>query len=354
MKNKFKLGLLALAVLMTFGVASLANAAALEWTADESVDLSDPDTTLTIVSGSAATSLVVGTGTIQVVVPNADTFTVSSTRTLTESGVTTANVSDGCISGTETMIVTGGSGGETITITPGSSACASTTVSSGGGGGGSSGGSSSSSSSTSTTTTTTTTATTPTTTTTTPTPTTTTTTTTTTTAGTTGGGSYDFGTTVLKTGSSGVAVVELQTFLNAALGTTLSTDGAFGPMTASAVMQWQTANGLLADGLVGPMTKAVMNATATPTTPSAPTTPSTPSTSAGTYSFGSAMLKNGSTGEGVKAVQAFLNAATSAGLSVDGAFGPKTTAAVKAWQAANGLDADGLVGPMTKAKMNAQ
>jgi putative chitinase len=58
-----------------------------------------------------------------------------------------------------------------------------------------------------------------------------------------------------------------------------------------------------------------------------------------------AVLRVGSRGETVKAVQAKL------GLTADGAFGPGTERAVKAWQAANGLTADGVVGPKTLARL---
>jgi hypothetical protein len=37
------------------------------------------------------------------------------------------------------------------------------------------------------------------------------------------------------------------------------------------------------------------------------------------------------------------------GVTVDGVFGPQTTAATKTWQKTNGLVADGIVGPMTWA-----
>jgi putative chitinase len=58
-----------------------------------------------------------------------------------------------------------------------------------------------------------------------------------------------------------------------------------------------------------------------------------------------AVLRVGSRGETVRAVQAKL------GLTADGAFGPGTERAVKAWQAANGLTADGVVGPKTLARL---
>jgi putative chitinase len=58
------------------------------------------------------------------------------------------------------------------------------------------------------------------------------------------------------------------------------------------------------------------------------------------------LLKKGDNNENVKLMQQKLGiepAVTS--------FGPKTEAAVKAWQAANGLAADGIVGPSTWAKI---
>ena len=57
------------------------------------------------------------------------------------------------------------------------------------------------------------------------------------------------------------------------------------------------------------------------------------------------ILKLGSEGEDVKKLQ------TKLGVDPIGKFGPKTDAAVKAWQSANGLAADGVVGPATWAKL---
>jgi putative chitinase len=57
------------------------------------------------------------------------------------------------------------------------------------------------------------------------------------------------------------------------------------------------------------------------------------------------ILKLGSEGEEVKKLQQKL------GVDPIGKFGPKTDAAVKAWQSANGLTPDGVVGPATWAKL---
>jgi len=57
------------------------------------------------------------------------------------------------------------------------------------------------------------------------------------------------------------------------------------------------------------------------------------------------LLKLGSEGEDVKKLQVKL------GIEAIGKFGPKTDAAVKAWQSANGLTADGIVGAGTWGKL---
>jgi putative chitinase len=57
------------------------------------------------------------------------------------------------------------------------------------------------------------------------------------------------------------------------------------------------------------------------------------------------LLKNGSEGAEVKKLQEKL------GVESIGKFGPKTEAAVKAWQKANGLKDDGIVGDATWAKL---
>ncbi len=57
------------------------------------------------------------------------------------------------------------------------------------------------------------------------------------------------------------------------------------------------------------------------------------------------ILKNGSRGEEVKALQ------TKLGLVADGNFGPGTEKAIKEWQIKNGLTADGIIGPSSLEKL---
>lgn len=67
-------------------------------------------------------------------------------------------------------------------------------------------------------------------------------------------------TPTLREGSTGEAVRRLQRALTAALGRTVSIDGQFGPMTRQAVIDYQNSRGLGADGVVGPLTWAALQA----------------------------------------------------------------------------------------------
>lgn len=71
---------------------------------------------------------------------------------------------------------------------------------------------------------------------------------------------------VLKTGSKGPAVENLQKFLG------INPDGDFGPGTEKALKAWQAKNGLTADGIAGPSTLAKMgiNESSTPAPVSSP------------------------------------------------------------------------------------
>src|SRR5262249_435979 len=76
----------------------------------------------------------------------------------------------------------------------------------------------------------------------------------------------------LTQGSSGPQVVELQQDLNQN-GAALDEDGRFGPLTRKAVLAFQQANGLAADGIVGPHTWAALDASIVAPAPSNPPPP---------------------------------------------------------------------------------
>ncbi len=66
---------------------------------------------------------------------------------------------------------------------------------------------------------------------------------------------------------------------------------------------------------------------------------------------GDALLARGSRGAAVVALQTALARALGRPLAADGVFGPRTEAAVRAFQASAGLVADGVVGPLTVAAL---
>ena len=76
------------------------------------------------------------------------------------------------------------------------------------------------------------------------------------------------------------------------------------------------------------------------------------SSSGSSSSSSSSVLKKGSKGEAVKALQRNLNTAIGAGLSVDGSFGPACYEAVKKFQSKYGLSVDGIAGPATQKKLS--
>lgn len=125
---------------------------------------------------------------------------------------------------------------------------------------------------------------------------------------------------ILRRGASGHDVVHLQRMLG------LRADGHFGEATLRAVRRFQAEHGLLVDGQVGPHTRAALEAE--------------------WRGFaGEAVLREGSTGPVIAAVQRLL------GVTPDGAFGPVTLAAVRAFQAHHGLVVDGQVGDHTLAAL---
>ena len=84
-----------------------------------------------------------------------------------------------------------------------------------------------------------------------------------------------------------------------------------------------------------------------------PVAAGTPAETPKIYALGERVLKKGMKGEDVKALQAALNAAGHDCGAVDGDFGAKTDAAVRAFQRAAGLAVDGQAGPKAIAALRA-
>jgi peptidoglycan hydrolase-like protein with peptidoglycan-binding domain/DNA invertase Pin-like site-specific DNA recombinase len=110
-------------------------------------------------------------------------------------------------------------------------------------------------------------------------------------------------------------------------------DGKFGPLTQDAVIRFQTREGLVADGVVGPQTNSVLTRAEAVLAPGA-----------------------GYVGEGmsarVRTIQHRLREAGERVGPIDGRFGPLTEAAVVRFQRQRGLVADGVVGPVTSAALH--
>ncbi|MEA4925856.1 MAG: peptidoglycan-binding protein [Syntrophomonadaceae bacterium] len=163
----------------------------------------------------------------------------------------------------------------------------------------------------------------------------------------------DYGTEDLVKGSQGAAVTQLQTDLAELDFYTYKIDGSFGPKTYNAVVNFQKSQGLKTDGVVGPITKAALNAALNPESSPQEPDPDTPTVPAGDSDYGTEDLVKGSQGTAVTQLQTDLASLGFYTYKIDGSFGPKTYNAVVNFQKSQGLKTDGVVGPITKAALNA-
>jgi peptidoglycan hydrolase-like protein with peptidoglycan-binding domain len=154
---------------------------------------------------------------------------------------------------------------------------------------------------------------------------------------------------VFRSGSKGACVGHIQNMLNATNKAGLSADSKFGPKTKAAVKAWQTKERIGVDGVVGADTWTTLCV--------AGNTPGTLQQQAGCDKRVLCTERKVSIGTNsrslcVKPIQIILNFANGAGLDTDGKFGPKTKAAVIAWQKKQkqtdkSIRVDGVVGPQT-------
>ena len=136
---------------------------------------------------------------------------------------------------------------------------------------------------------------------------------------------------LLKRGSTGEAVRELQVALNALGYNTGAVDGQFGAQTESAVKHFQQDRGITADAVVGPITWLNIDEA----------------------DQNEPILRRGSEGNPVRRAQKRLTLGGWDTGGVDGKFGSHTEAAVKDFQGDRGLVVDGIVGPQTWAEIDA-
>lgn len=144
----------------------------------------------------------------------------------------------------------------------------------------------------------------------------------------------------LQVGSKGAKVKEVQAIVGA------KADGDYGSKTEAAVKKWQAEHDLHVDGIWGPSSESHVQSCSHGAVP-APTPAPAPAPVAPkvTAPYPGTPLKNGSRGKDVVLVQKVVGALP------DGAYGPKTTKSVRAYQSDNNLTVDGIVGPKTWAHM---
>lgn len=147
----------------------------------------------------------------------------------------------------------------------------------------------------------------------------------------------------LKRGYRGADVIELQDFLKdiGCFDTRVNSTGLFGRITQGAVKEFQSANGLRADGVFGPKTQALLERSYYNSCSS-----ETPNIVQNQNLQNSGSPKMGHRGENVRLIQKQLS---NWGFPVraDGVFGNQTRDAVKRFQKYHGLKQDGVVGKVT-------
>lgn len=152
----------------------------------------------------------------------------------------------------------------------------------------------------------------------------------------------------LKYGDNGSKVTTLQTSLVALGYNTNGIDGRFGAGTQRAVISFQKAQGLTADGLAGTQTLALINSLVSSGSGSSSSGNTGSSSGSSAYTR---TLRKGYTGNDVKAVQVRLQELGYYSGTLDGVYGTGSVSGIKSFQQRSGLTADGLAGIQTFNKL---
>jgi peptidoglycan hydrolase-like protein with peptidoglycan-binding domain len=129
-------------------------------------------------------------------------------------------------------------------------------------------------------------------------------------------------------GRAGVAALQVALRVRGLYAATV--DGIRGPLTREGVRRFQARRGLVVDGIAGPRTRAALGWRGRP-------------------GLGARVIRAGSRGWDVAALQFLLATRGFASGPFDGRLGPRGDAALRRFQAWAGLGADGLAGPATIA-----
>ncbi|MGB7251094.1 MAG: peptidoglycan-binding protein [Phormidesmis sp.] len=123
-------------------------------------------------------------------------------------------------------------------------------------------------------------------------------------------------------------------------------DGSYGQATQDAVVQFQTAAGINADGVTGPSTWRKLLPTPDEVSPvvSAPAAPPTQNQSP---TGGPPILRPNAEGSAVSQLQTELQELGYYSGAIDGGYGEETEAAVRQFQSDQQLEVDAVVGPST-------
>jgi peptidoglycan hydrolase-like protein with peptidoglycan-binding domain len=152
---------------------------------------------------------------------------------------------------------------------------------------------------------------------------------------------------VIQRGTRGAQVLNLQKRLTELGYYTAKMDSDYKAADIAALKAFQKNNGLKADGIAGYETQKILYSDAA--VPGSAVTPSPAPAPTPTPDLST--LRQGSTGNEVKALQQRLYQLGYLSGKADGNFGSGTAMAVLAFQKANGLNQDGVAGPTTLSKL---